>query len=121
MTISKGSTNNGYVGYYADKVINAPNGSIEGDFVWAKIDGNNTLCGYIGYATELSLPENYKGENYVIGKRAFDGCSSLTSVTIPNSVTSIGNYAFDGCDNLTSITIPNSVTSIGNSAFYDCI
>ena len=120
LTISKGSSDYGYVGYYADKVINAPNGSIEGDFVWAKIDGNNTLCVYIGYATELSLPENYKGENYVIGDYAFYKCSSLTSVTIPNSVTSIGDYAFYYCRGLTSVTIPNRVTSIGSSAFYYC-
>jgi len=46
--------------------------------------------------------------------------SSLTSITIPNSVTSIGDYAFSGCTGLTSVTIPNSVTSIGYSAFYGC-
>ena len=51
---------------------------------------------------------------------AFDGCSGLTSVTIPNSVKSIGDYAFSGCSGLTSVTIPNSVTSIGDYAFYDC-
>ena len=51
---------------------------------------------------------------------AFNGCSGLTSVTIPNSVTSIGIRTFDGCSGLTSVTIPNSVTSIGNQAFYDC-
>ena len=44
----------------------------------------------------------------------------MTSLTIPNSVTSIGNYAFYDCDSLTSLTIPNSVTSIGDYAFYDC-
>ncbi len=47
-------------------------------------------------------------------------CSCLTSITIPNSVTSIGNYAFSGCSGLTSITIPNSVTSIGEYAFSWC-
>ena len=47
-------------------------------------------------------------------------CSGLTSVTIPNSVTSIGNHAFRYCFGLTSVTIPNSVTSIGDEAFYDC-
>jgi hypothetical protein len=44
----------------------------------------------------------------------------LTSVTIPNSVTSIGSSAFGGLYRLTSITIPNSVTSIGPSAFAGC-
>ena len=58
LTISKGSTSKGYVGYYASKVINSPNGSIEGGLVFAEIDGDNTLCCYIGNATELSLPEN---------------------------------------------------------------
>ena len=50
----------------------------------------------------------------------FSGCSSLTSVTIPNSVTSIGSSAFYSCIGLTSVTIPNSVTSIGSSAFSYC-
>ena len=46
--------------------------------------------------------------------------TSLTSVTIPNSVTAIGSVAFDGCTELSNITIPNSVISIGESAFYNC-
>ena len=55
-----------------------------------------------------------------IGNSAFYNCSSLTSVTIPDSVTSIGYWAFGGCSGLTSVTIPNSVTNIGNHAFHDC-
>ncbi len=51
---------------------------------------------------------------------AFNMCSELSSVTIPDSVTSIGNFAFNDCSGLTSITIPDSVTSIGKSAFSDC-
>ena len=48
-----------------------------------------------------------------ISKGAFHGCSGLTSITIPNSVTSIGDRAFAECIGLTSITIPDGVTSIG--------
>ncbi len=55
-----------------------------------------------------------------IGYSVFEGCSSLTSVTIPNSVTSIDSGAFSGCSGLTSVTIPNSVTYIGRVAFYRC-
>jgi hypothetical protein len=51
---------------------------------------------------------------------AFRLCTSLTGVTIPNSVTSIGGYAFAGCDNLTSVTIPNSVTTILEGTFVNC-
>ena len=67
----------------------------------------------------LSTYSIKKGTKW-IGSSAFEGCSSLTSVTIPNSVTSIGEYAFRNCSKLTSMTIPNSVTSIGNHAFEDC-
>jgi len=51
---------------------------------------------------------------------AFAGCISLTSITMPNSITMIGDDAFRSCTNLTSITIPDNVTSIGNSAFEYC-
>ena len=48
------------------------------------------------------------------------GCASLTNVDIPDSVTSIGNYAFYNCSALTSIDLPNSLTSIGAYAFFGC-
>ncbi len=65
---------------------------------------------------KIVLPNNLTN----IGEYAFSDCSSLTSITIPNSVTSIGDYAFYKCSSLTSVTIPNSVTSIGDYAFYKC-
>ena len=55
-----------------------------------------------------------------IGDGAFSGCSSLTSITIPNSVTSIESSAFSGCSSVTSITIGSGVTTIGSSAFSGC-
>ena len=121
LSISKSSSNNGYVAYYADNVINASNGSIEDDFVFSVVGEKNILTGYLGEGGALTLPADYRGEDYVIGENAFSGNTSITSVEIPSSVTSIGDSAFEGCSGLTSIKIPNSVTSIGNSAFYDCV
>ena len=62
----------------------------------------------------------FDGDVTSIGNSAFDRISNLTSITIPNSVTSIGSYAFFHCS-LTDITIPNSVTSIGKNAFGCCL
>ena len=96
-------------------------------------------CDYKGKGTEgklatldLSEAKIVKGGDYyynyygcytlddVIGNQAFDGCSSLTSLTLPSSVTSIGESAFSGCSGLTSLTLPSSVSSIGESAFSGC-
>ena len=63
----------------------------------------------------LTIPKIGKIKNY-----AFDNCDSITSVTIPNSVTNIGSSAFAYCTNLSSVIIPNSVTSIGYDAFKNC-
>ena len=77
------------------------------------------------YTGDINIPASvtYKSRELAvtsIGEYAFDGCSSLTSLSIPNSVTSIGLDAFRGCSSLTSISIPNSVTKIGSEAFYGC-
>ena len=77
------------------------------------------------YTGEFIIPETVKYGNDIykvvrIGDYAFDDCTSLTSVTIPEGVTSIGSSAFSGCRSLTSVTIPEGVTSIGGWAFQFC-
>ena len=76
------------------------------------------------YSGSIIIPESvtYGDATYSvtsIGDRAFEDCSGLTSITIPNGVTSIGGQAFFGAG-LTSVTIPNSVKSIGTQAFAHC-
>ena len=70
---------------------------------------------------KLMIPATIEGKPVTsIGNYAFQWCTRLTSITIPDGVTSIGDWAFKGCSSLTSITIPNSVTSIGSGAFFSC-
>lgn len=139
---------NGCLGYYA-KIVHT---SLEEEsilkttedrYVFAYLDDDEIyLVDYTVNDVELTLPEGYNGKNYSIsqyafyrnditsvtipdsvtsiGSNAFYGCTSLTSITIPNTVEKINDYAFYGCTSITSITIENGVTSIGYSAFYNC-
>ena len=77
--------------------------------------------------TLIQYPSKKEGTEYLIlqgvesiGESAFNECTGLTNITIPDSVTSIGNFAFCECTSLTRIIIPDSVTSIGNFAFSYC-
>ena len=84
-------------------------------------DGSYAVSGYDGDSGEVLIPLTWKGQPVTtIGDSAFNGCTGLTSITIPDSVTGIGSGAFYGCSGLTSITIPDGVTSIGDEAFYYC-
>ena len=70
---------------------------------------------------EITIPEAANGYTVTsIGESAFQGCTGLTSITIPEGVTRIYNLAFYGCTGLTSVTIPEGVTRIGELAFYFC-
>ncbi|MGN0890936.1 MAG: leucine-rich repeat domain-containing protein [Candidatus Spyradenecus sp.] len=92
-------------------------------------DGTVSLGG--GWWESLAVPTSYVGAltipatingNAVVGlnEYAFYGCSSLTSVVIPEGVTSIGSCAFQDCFSLTSVVIPEDVISIGGDAFWCC-
>ena len=76
--------------------------------------------------TIIAYPAGRESTTYAIAEGvtdiagAFGGCTSLTAISIPESVTGIGSYAFSECTNLMEITIPECVTSIGDSAFWDC-
>ena len=88
-----------------------------------------TVTGMVGdvwTGGELNIPNSviYDEKTYTItaiGNAAFSRYRYLSSLTLPESVTTIGNSAFYGCSGLTgSLTLPESVTSIGEYAFYDC-
>ena len=89
---------------------------------YASIDATTCkVSGYTGTPIDVVVPETYGGRNVVgIGNYAFQGCGSLSSIFITESVTSIGEEAFAYCTALESITIPNTVTSIGDYCFTDC-
>ncbi|MDD5705173.1 MAG: leucine-rich repeat domain-containing protein [Kiritimatiellae bacterium] len=70
------------------------------------------------YCTSLTSVTIPSSVTYIGG--AFYSCTSLTNVTIPSSVTTIGDYAFFPCTALTSVSIPSNVTTIGDSAFNNC-
>ena len=88
-----------------------------------KINPDGKTCTVTGIGdfskNELYIPEYvYEYKVTAIGSKAFEGCTDLTVISLPNTVEAIGNRAFYGCTGITEITIPESVTSIGTQIFY---
>ena len=106
-------------------------------------DNTAVIVRYKGTAADVTIPSRYKGKpvtmidhaafyNSVVTSvtipdsvtsirdSAFVFCSQLTNISIPNSVTAIGSFAFDGCTKLESITLPSSLSTIQSYAFYNC-
>ena len=103
--------------YYVDKWVVGCDSSLE----YVKLRNNTVgiadgaLCENDSI-TSIVMPDSVTS----IGCSAFKNCSSLASIIIPAGVTSIGNHAFYKCSSLTSIAIPKRVTSIGDSVFEGC-
>ena len=94
LVMYKGSSKNGYVAYYATKII--INGYIAGDFMWGINDDENILVSYFGNDTEVVLPQSCNGENYVIATDVFKNNTSITSIEIPNTIIGVEENAFEG-------------------------
>ena len=103
-------------------VCDNPIGATEGVIYEKSDDGTYAkVVAYNGSAKKVRIADSYAGLPVkVIYSKAFYDKDTITSVIIPDSVTSIGHYAFDDCNSLTTVVIPDSVTSIGDDAFYWC-
>ena len=118
VTIPESVTSIGDFAFYGCSGLTSA-GSIGGgydyEFGWKDKIPDNAFCG-CSRLTSVTMPESVTS----IGDAVFHHCIGLTNVAIPESVTSIGFYAFEDCWRLTNVTIPESVTSIGSYAFYGC-
>ena len=84
------------------------------------IDGD-IIDDYLCYKQTGLTSVTFNGNPTAIGNSAFNGCSALPGITLPNSVRQINNNAFYGCNHLTNITLPSGLIRIGQNAFYQCI
>ncbi len=125
LNIAKSSEDNGSVGLYALNVYTQNSGAskihkTDDGYVFYADEVSALLLSYTGTKSEIVLPADYNEQAYSIYKYAFNGNTSLASVTVPNGVTSIEMYAFAECNSLVNINIPSSITSIGLHAFENC-
>lgn len=116
-----------YAGDWSNLTIQSGNPAVEDavnaqlfDFAFTHDNTAVIVTKYNGIAADVTIPSRYKGKPVTAINNAVFPNSAVTSVTIPDSVTSIPDAAFVNCSELTNISIPNSVTYIGLSAFSSC-
>lgn len=122
INIEKGSTENGYIGYYAEGVVTAPLQScIRKIKNCVFYDDGEKVCfiKYHGDEKQIELPQ-YDEKKYGIHKYAFYQDKKIESVVMPDNVTDIGEYAFYECSSLNYVEFGNSLIYIGNYSFYSC-
>ena len=116
-----------YAGDWSNLTIQSGNPAVQDaaneqlfDFAFTPDNTAVIVIRYEGTAADVTIPSRYKGKPVTMIDHAAFHNSAVTSVTIPDSVTSIPDSAFGFCSQLTNISIPNSVTYIGFSAFNSC-
>lgn len=139
-----------YAGDWSKLTIQSGNPAVEDaanaqlfDFAFTPDNTAVIVIRYKGIAADVTIPSRYKGKPVTmidhaafhnsavtsvtipdsvtsIHDSAFAYCSSLTNISIPNSVTAIGSFAFEGCTKLESVTLPSSLLTISEFLFYDC-
>src|SRR5258708_23541 len=94
---------------------------VQAQFNYTTNNGAITITGFTGPGGDVTIPDTINGLPVTsIGGSAFDHCTSLTTVTIPNSVTSILDYAFYSCASLTRVYFQGNAPSyVGPSVFYN--
>jgi len=95
--------------------------AVENDFQYVSFGGSAYIQKYLGSDENVVIPSTLGGNTVTnLNDSVFKNCTSVKSVTIPDTVKRIGTYAFQGCVNLERVNIPSSVTYIGSKAFYGC-
>lgn len=115
------SSENSESSEYDVQVINSDTTRTIGDYIIKDTNGGVEIMRYIGFDTDVVIPQTLGGLSVVsIGEAAFMDLKEMASIVIPNGVTRIRDDAFSGCTGLLKIDVPESVAEIGQRAFADC-